>query len=75
MYLETLENFCKDASRAFFNTFSLISHQINLFSQFIWISECNGLWSGASTDRKEEDSTEGMSLLHTKKSEVKALTW
>jgi len=37
MNVETLEKFCKDASRAFFNEFGLISHQINSFNQFVTI--------------------------------------
>jgi len=35
MDVEPLERFCKDASQAFFNEFSLISHQINSFNQLI----------------------------------------
>jgi len=33
MNVETLKKVCKNASRAFFNVFGLISHQINSFSQ------------------------------------------
>jgi len=40
--METPEKFCKDSFQTFFNAFSLISHQINSFSQFIWISQCTG---------------------------------
>jgi len=40
MNVEKLEIFCKDASRAFFNQFGLLSHQINSFNQFIWMFRC-----------------------------------
>lgn len=33
--VETLERFCRDAARSFFDEFGLITHQINSFNQFI----------------------------------------
>jgi len=40
MKLETVTRFCKDMSWTFFNEFGLISHQINLFNQLIWLFGC-----------------------------------
>jgi len=43
MNVKILERLCKDASLAFFNEFSLISHQINSFHQFIWLFGCSAI--------------------------------
>lgn len=35
MTVESLEKFCKEASRSFFDEFGLISHQINSYNEFV----------------------------------------
>jgi len=61
MNAETLERFCKNASRAFFNEFDLISYQINSFNQFILICHWIEL---RSIEQEKRDKP----LLHMKKS-------
>ena len=64
MNAKALENFCKDASEAFFNEFGLISHQINLFSVhlIIWML-CHWI-ELRSIEQEKRDKP----LLHMKKS-------